>query len=269
MQGATFPPPPNQPGHAADGSSSSSRAGLTNAGVGVAKTVAKGSIKKFFASPLMWLRFGGRGVQLVFALVVCGFYGSRVGGDHADGRAQAPAWCYALFVGAASAVAAAALAVPFWKTHKLFAADALLSLLWVVVFGTFAAKFLHISDEDKARYDADGDHVSVGAMKTAVWLDLLNAVFWLLTAVYGFVYGRAVEKGKGFGRFFASKATGKLGDLEAGARDRVDDRFGPAFQSFDEKVNANPIAAGVSSKVGAAIKSKAAAQVAARVGRVV
>lgn len=269
MQGATFPPPPNQPGHAADGNSNSSRAGLTHAGVGAAKTVAKGSIKKFFASPLMWLRFGGRGAQLVFALVVCGFYGSRVGGDHRDGRAQAAAWVYALLVAAASAATAAAFAVPFWKTHKLFLWDALLCVLWVAVFGTFAGKFLRLSDEDKARYGEDGDHVSVGAMKTAVWIDLLNCVFWLLTAVYGFVYGQAVEKGKGFGRFFARKATGKLGDLEAGARDKVDDRFGPTFQSFDEKINANPVAAGVSSKVGAALKNKAAAQVAARVGRVV
>ncbi|EMR71189.1 hypothetical protein MGN70_010877 [Eutypa lata] len=257
MQGATYPPPPNTTN---DGGSSGKN-GLTNAGVGVAKTMAKGSIKKFVASPLMWLRFGGRGVQLIFALIVCGFYGARVAADHRDGNAQAAAWVYALFVATVSSITAIVFAIPFWKTHKLFFWDLLLFVLWIAVFGTFAGKFLHVSDEDKAKYDEDGDHVNVVAMKTAVWLDLLNCIFWLLTAAYGFIYGYTVEKGKGFGRFFAGKATGKLGDLEAGAHDKINDRFGPAFDTYEEKVGSNPLAA----KVGSALKNKAAAKVAAKV----
>ncbi len=256
MQGATSPH--YETNGNGNGNGAGHKAGLTNAGVGVAKTVAKGSIKKFFASPLMWLRLVGRGTQFVLALVVCGFYGRRVSSDHRHGDAQSAAWVYALFVAGLSAATAAAFAVPLWRTHRLLAWDLALFVLWIAAFGTFAGKFLSLTDEEAAAYDGV---VSVGAMKVAVWLDLLNALLWLGTAAYGFVYGLTVEKGKGFGRLFARKATGKLGDLEANAHGKLNDRFGG---TLDEKLD-NPVVKGVAGKVGTALKSKAAAKIAARV----
>lgn len=236
---------------------SGSGAGLTNAGVGIAKTMAKGSIKKFFASPLMWARLVGRGTQFVFALIVVASYGARVNRDRREGNDQAAGWVYALFVAGLSAITSAVFAIPFWRTHVYFLWDAFLFILWVAVFGTFARIFLPLeSGEDEYQ------GASIAAMKVAVWLDLVNCILWLDTAIYGFVYGWTTEKGKGFGRLFARKATGKIGDLENNATGKFNDKFG---HKIDERLVDNPIAKGVAGKVGNVVKNKAAAKIASRI----
>ena len=248
MHGSSSPQQQNESG---------SGAGLTNAGVGIAKTMAKGSIKKFFASPLMWARLVGRGTQFVFALIVCASYGARVNRDRREGNDQAAGWVFALLVAGLSAITSAVFAIPFWRTHVYFLWDAFLFILWIAVFGTFARIFLPLeSGEDEYQ------GASIAAMKVAVWVDLVNVFLWLGTAIFGFVYGWTTEKGKGVGRLFARKASGKIGDIESNATDKFNDKFG---HKIDERLVDNPVAKGVASKVGGVIKNKAAAKIASRI----
>ncbi|KAM0330476.1 hypothetical protein ACHAQA_003420 [Verticillium albo-atrum] len=162
-----------------------------NEGAATGKTVGKTWLKTFEVIP----RLVCRTLQFVLALVACGFYGRRVDVDRrdADGGGIAAEWIFAVFVGGLSAVtallflAAAPLsAVPvlgsrmkLFKTYRIFAWDATLCVAWLVVFGIFAGIFLGRDSDDKYK------GASTGAMKTAVWVDLANAIFWLASAVYG------------------------------------------------------------------------------------
>ncbi|RYO89175.1 hypothetical protein DL766_007672 [Monosporascus sp. MC13-8B] len=255
-------------------SDSGSGSGFAKVGVDFAKAAAKKKAKdaglKAITTPIrtwqLWLRLGGRAVQLVFAVIVCAFYGNRVRRDSSEGNGQHPAWVFALFVGGVSCATAIIFAlcnfaafftVPL-RTHAAFAWDLLLSLFWFIVFGIFAAIFLRLDDAEEAAYEG----ARVGAMKVAVWLDLLNTFLWLLTGVYGFIYGYTKEKGLGFCRFWEKKATDKVSDVEANIHVKVNDRFGATLDGYNEKVNSNPVGKAVSGKVEAAIKSKVSAKVA-------
>ncbi|OAR01929.1 hypothetical protein LLEC1_02390 [Akanthomyces lecanii] len=75
----------------------------------------------------------------------------------------------------------ALVAVGFYghRTHRAFAWDASLWIAWLVVFGIFAGIFL------KRKSDEPYKGAGVGAMKTAVWVDLVNAILWMGSAGYG------------------------------------------------------------------------------------
>ncbi|KFH42955.1 hypothetical protein ACRE_063060 [Hapsidospora chrysogenum ATCC 11550] len=163
------------------------------AGTDVGKEAGKTWLKTFETIP----RFVCRGLQFILALVACGFYGNRVDADRKDDDGGfSPEWIFAIIVGGVSAVTAAVFiavvplgALPFLgsrlkfvKTYRAFALDFALFILWIVVFGIFAGIFLP-RDGDDERYKG----ASTGAMKTAVWVDLVNAIFWLITGAYGAV----------------------------------------------------------------------------------
>ncbi|EGX90637.1 hypothetical protein CCM_07057 [Cordyceps militaris CM01] len=134
-----------------------------------------------------------RGLQFVFALVAVGFYGHRVDADRKAERAIAPEWLFAVVVCGLSALTAVAFvlaatagAIPvvggflkMLKTHRAFGWDATLWIGWLVVFGMNAGIFLKRSADDPYK------GASVRVMKVAVWVDLVNAVFWMLSAAYG------------------------------------------------------------------------------------
>ncbi|RYP93842.1 hypothetical protein DL770_000038 [Monosporascus sp. CRB-9-2] len=252
-----------------------SGSGFAKVGVDFAKAAAKKKAKdaglKAITTPIrtwqLWLRLGGRAVQLVFAIVVCAFYGNRVRRDSSEGNGQHAAWVFALFVGGVSCATAVVYAlcnfaafftVPL-RTHAVFAWDLLLSIFWLIVFGIFATIFLSLDEAEEDAYEG----ARVGAMKIAVWLDLLNAFLWLLTGVYGFIYGYTKEKGLGFCRFWEKKATNKVSDVEANIHGKVNDRFGAAFDSYNEKVNSNPVGKDISDKVTAKVTSKVKAAITA------
>ncbi|GAW19853.1 hypothetical protein ANO14919_093440 [Xylariales sp. No.14919] len=179
-----------------------------------ASKFGKGAITKPLYIYETWLRLVGRGLQLIFALVVVGLYGSRVSSDHRHDRSQAVQWVFALIVASLSAITAILFAIPqpFVKTARLFAWDFVLFILWIAVFGTFAVIFLRMPDDDEHKWY---ENTRVSVMRHAVWIDLVNAVFWLLTGGYGC-----------FRTFVSRKVDEKIDGIETKVSDKVSDKFG-------------------------------------------
>jgi len=151
-----------------------------------------------------------RGLQLLVALVAVGFYGRRVDADRRAATQQAPEWVFGLAIGGLSAITAVAFAVlgamsavsDRCRTYRLFAWDATVFLLWIVVFGITGSIFLH-RDENAPDYKGANTRV----MKGVAWLDLASALLWLISAVYGAVktfLGRKVDgvTGRAVGKVF-------------------------------------------------------------------
>jgi hypothetical protein len=137
-----------------------------------------------------------RGLQFILAIVAIGFYGNRVEADRKSGNGYSPKWLFAVIVAGLSSVtsvvflgAASAGAIPFvgskmklLKTYRAFAWDLSLFIAWMVVFGIFAGIFLkRDSGDEEDKYKG----ASTGAMKTAVWIDLVNSLLWVFSGIYG------------------------------------------------------------------------------------
>ena len=56
----------------------------------------------------------------------------------------------------------------------MFIADTLLFILWIALFGLFGNMYIHAN--------AQGDS-GIIRMKHAVWVDLVNALLWLISAI--------------------------------------------------------------------------------------
>lgn len=161
-------------------------------GTDVGKKAGKAWLKTFEVIPRMVCR----SLQFIFALIACGFYGNRVDADRKADDGFSPEWMYAIIVAGLSAISAVLFiaasplgAIPFigsklkvFKTYRAFAWDLGLFVAWIVVFGIFAGIFLK-RDSDDEKYKGS----STGAMKTAVWVDLVNVILWLVSGVYGAV----------------------------------------------------------------------------------
>jgi len=116
-----------------------------------------------------------RFIQFVMGLVVCGLYGvdlnaARKQHKYADGK-----WVFAEVVGALSALTALLYMIPFtMKIPLIFAWDFIVFFLWIVLFGIFGNMYI--------KEHAEGDS-GVQRMKNAVWVDLVNMLLWLITAL--------------------------------------------------------------------------------------
>lgn len=198
-------------------------------GTDAGKEVGKTWLKTFEVIP----RFVCRGLQFLFAIIACGFYGNRVDSERRDDDSGFSAeWIFAILVAGLSAVTAILFvvvvplsALPFiggrikiTRTYRAFAWDAIMFIAWIVVFGIFAGIFLGRDDEDDGKYKG----ASTGAMKTAVWVDLVNVILWLVSAVYGAVktfLGERVDRltDKAGSKLFTKKpaATDKEMELKA------------------------------------------------------
>jgi len=117
---------------------------------------------------------------LVLALVVAGLYGIELqradeADKHGDNR-----WIYAEVVAGLSALTAILLMVPFMlRFMVVWVWDFVLFVLWVALFGVFGKMYIH---EDPEGNDA------IERMKSAVWVDLANAIGWLVAALASFGY---------------------------------------------------------------------------------
>lgn len=186
----------------------------------LASKFGKGAITKPIYIYETWLRLVGRGLQLIFALVVVGLYGSRVSSDHRHDRGQALQWVFALIVSTLAAITSIVFAIPqpFVRTARLFAWDFVLAILYIAVFGTFAVIFLRIPEDDAHKWY---ENTRVSTMRHAVWVDLVNAIFWLFTGAYGcfrtFVSRKVDEK-----------IDGKLEQIEGKVAGKVADKMGEA-----------------------------------------
>ncbi|KAM4061166.1 hypothetical protein HRG_009954 [Hirsutella rhossiliensis] len=116
-------------------------------------------------------------VCFALALAVCGLYGRDIHHANQLDKYADSKWVYAVVVGALSAVTCVVYFVPLVLRHAGIIAAAwnfVLFILWIAVFGVFGSMFI------KEDPEGDGD---VKRMKSAVWVDLVNALLWLISAL--------------------------------------------------------------------------------------
>ncbi|KAI0201844.1 hypothetical protein F4808DRAFT_424019 [Astrocystis sublimbata] len=118
--------------------------------------------------------------QFILAIVVIGLYGTdvdraRKAHVYSDGK-----WVYGIVVGSLSAVTVLFYSVPSIIRFAFVPAwSAVLFILWIALFGIFGSMFIH------ERAAGNGD---IQRMKNAVWIDLTNALLWLIHTVSGAAY---------------------------------------------------------------------------------
>ncbi|CAL3973018.1 hypothetical protein PZA11_005359 [Diplocarpon coronariae] len=121
-------------------------------------------------------------VQLALALAVCGLYAVDIdraiqAGMYIDGR-----WICALVITSLSAITALLYLIPcVSRLPMAFAWDATLFVLWMSLFALFGNVFIGVQTE--------GDR-GAQRMKNAVWVDLANAILWLISSVGMLLYWR-------------------------------------------------------------------------------
>ncbi|KAI9047005.1 hypothetical protein LZ554_009079 [Drepanopeziza brunnea f. sp. 'monogermtubi'] len=128
-------------------------------------------------------------VQMALALTVCGLYGvdlhrARQAGKYSDGK-----WVYAEITGALAAATAVAYLIPrASRVPSVFVGDSVLFVLWIALFGLFGEMYLGEDPEGNA---------DVRRMKRAVWVDLVNALLWLVSSVGMAVFWWMTKRGGG------------------------------------------------------------------------
>jgi len=122
-----------------------------------------------------------------YVLSVCPFVLPLQHANH-----SAPSQVYAEVVASLSAVSALLYMIPIVaRVPFLFVWDALLFILWIALFGLFGKMYIHA--------DAQGDG-GITRMKHAVWIDLVNALFWLVSAGGMAIYGSRLRARKNVAR---------------------------------------------------------------------
>ncbi|KAF4762902.1 hypothetical protein N7455_010832 [Penicillium solitum] len=154
---------------------------------------------------LTFMLFTGlRFLQFIFGLTVIGLYGRDVHHDHSEKHTWHSKWVYALVTGFfASGTAAVHLILPFiMRKAKLgaglgpalllpqFAWEFVVTVLWLTLFGIFGKMYIgvHPSESSSSSSKTDtttsalGDASKINRMRHAVWIDIINLVFWVMTA---------------------------------------------------------------------------------------
>jgi len=130
-------------------------------------------------------------LQFALALAVCGLYGTDIQNANKHNRGADSKWLYAVVIGGLSVVTSLVYGIPIVKSYIFFAWDTILFILWIAVFGVFGKMYI--------REDAEGNS-GVQRMKNAVWVDLVNVLLWLVSAIYGAILFRASRPGRPTGR---------------------------------------------------------------------
>jgi hypothetical protein len=134
-----------------------------------------------------------RFLQFVFGFTVLGLYGKDVHHDHSDNHAWHSQWVYALVTGFLATVTALvhlvkpfvmrkvnanAASSPVWLLPQ-FAWEFVVTVLWLALFGVFGKMYIGVhpaSDND------DAGASKINRMRHAVWIDVINLGFWVMTA---------------------------------------------------------------------------------------
>ncbi|KAE8349158.1 hypothetical protein BDV28DRAFT_163830 [Aspergillus coremiiformis] len=150
------------------------------------KPPAKASFKAYVELILYFL-------ELVFGLTVIGLYGRDVHAARKHGDPQNAKWVYALVVGslgASTGLVYLGYGMIMAKLGRLarerkvvvsmvkLGWGGVLVILWMVVFGVFGGLYIGVYGEGK-----DQDVGKTTRMRHAVWVDLVNLVFWIGTTV--------------------------------------------------------------------------------------
>ncbi|KGO68946.1 hypothetical protein PITC_077750 [Penicillium italicum] len=156
---------------------------------------------------LTFMFFSGlRFLQVIFGLTVLGMYGRDVHHDHSEEHTWHSKWVYALITAFFATVTAAIhLILPFVMRKAKpgagpgpalllpqFAWEFVVTVLWLTLFGIFGKMYIGVHPVESSSSktgtttittpSALGDASKVNRMRHAVWIDLLNLVFWVMTA---------------------------------------------------------------------------------------
>ncbi|KAI1452589.1 hypothetical protein F4805DRAFT_446764 [Annulohypoxylon moriforme] len=118
--------------------------------------------------------------QFVLAITVCGLYGvdlqrARSQGKYIDGK-----WVYAEVVGGLAALSAILYLIPFILRFAVVTIwSFIIFVLWIALFGLFGNMYIHEDPEGNS---------GIKRMKNAVWVDLANALLWLIGFVASAAY---------------------------------------------------------------------------------
>ncbi|KAJ5794943.1 hypothetical protein N7457_001542 [Penicillium paradoxum] len=158
---------------------------------------SKGSKLAFMFFSL--LRF----LQFVFGLTVIGLYGKDVHHDHSEKHTWHSKWVYALVTAFLATITAAIhIILPFVmrkaKANGVTSNPALLlpqfvwefvvTVLWLALFGVFGKMYIGVhadTNTEKGHVSttaALGDESKINRMRHAVWIDIINLVFWVMTS---------------------------------------------------------------------------------------
>ncbi|CCU80129.1 hypothetical protein BGHDH14_bgh01383 [Blumeria hordei DH14] len=118
-----------------------------------------------------------RFIQLTLALTVCGLYGMDLSSADQANESLDGRWIYAVVTAGLAVMIALAYLVPLsLRIPFVFVIDTVIFILWIVVFGIFGNIFI------KAEVGNDPGWKKTQRMKNSVWVDLANAVSWLISA---------------------------------------------------------------------------------------
>lgn len=132
----------------------------------------------------LYLRLFLRLLQFVMGITVIGLYATDLAAASKANKYLDSKWVFAVVVGTLSALSAVALT--FVRAWFFFAVDGLIAFFYLVLFGMFGK--MYISE------DAEGNK-GITRMKHAVWIDLVNLLLWIASAVYGGVMFWKSRKG--------------------------------------------------------------------------
>ncbi|WPH04954.1 Hypothetical protein R9X50_00785100 [Acrodontium crateriforme] len=132
--------------------------------------------------------------QFVLGITVCGLYGVDLNNAHKAGVGADGKWVFAEVVGALSVFTVLIYGIPFVKSYWAFGWDWVLFILWTALFGLFGRIYIpsHPTPHQSGQM----------RMKNAVWVDLVNMLLWLITAIYSTVIfvrakaGRTMHTGR-------------------------------------------------------------------------
>ncbi|CAG8899774.1 unnamed protein product [Penicillium egyptiacum] len=151
---------------------------------------------------LTFMFFSGlRFLQFVFGLTVIGLYGKDVHHDHSEKHVWHSKWVYALVTAFLATVTAAMhLILPFVMRKAKPGAGAgpvlllpqfvwefVVTVLWLTLFGIFGKMYIgvHLVEKGDKADDATsalGDASKINRMRHAVYVDVINLAFWVMTA---------------------------------------------------------------------------------------
>ncbi|KAF1957884.1 hypothetical protein CC80DRAFT_524717 [Byssothecium circinans] len=122
------------------------------------------------------LRLIARFFQFVMGITIIGLYATDLNRAHKAGVGYDSKWMYATVVGTLSAFVSLVFMLPLVKAWFFFYIDTLIFILYLTAFGIFGKMYI--------KEDAEGNK-GITRMKHAVWIQLVNMLLWLGTAVYG------------------------------------------------------------------------------------
>ncbi|KAK3722939.1 hypothetical protein LTR37_002084 [Vermiconidia calcicola] len=118
-----------------------------------------------------------RFLQFILAITVAGLYGVDLHGASKNNGGADGRWVFAEVVAVLSIITVIVYAMPFIKSYWGFAWDWMLFILWTALFGLFGSIYIPAKPKGPQK---DGQT----RMKHAVWVDLINMLLWLVTAIY-------------------------------------------------------------------------------------